>query len=35
MLRPSTEQELKATVVMIMLIDEVSSMSRSDPPGDD
>ena len=35
MLRPATGQEMKATTVMTMPIDEASSKIRTGPPGDD
>ena len=35
MLRPATEQEMRATTVMTMPIDEASSKIRSGPPGDE
>ena len=35
MLRPATGQELTATTVMTMPIDEASSKIRTGPPGDD
>ena len=35
MLRPATEQEMKATTVMSMPIDEASSKVRTGPPGDE
>ena len=35
MLRPATPQEIKATTVMTMPIDEASSKIRTGPPGDD
>jgi hypothetical protein len=35
MLRPMTAQELKATTVLSLKLDEVSAKVRTGPPGDD